>query len=364
MSVDREIVIDQVLPNFSTRARNRLPIFREIAQRRSEEPSTSESPEARCTPPNPSPTPKHSRQISRAVEIRAHPQLLVALRSEIAQLFSLHATSLEPSRLVYQFNDVRNAIQFINQGQLTFASAEFNYIPMPEEIIGVKYRESEELVRVMRKVGEVMRVRRVDERMVLIWYYEHEAYAKAVKLLEMFALKRCLKIEHKLRRRAVRPRRIEPLEINNAELYGGIKKRNSTNKEKEVFIVSLHEVIAGTDTRTTIMIKNIPNKYNQKMLLKTINENHRNTYDFFYLPIDFKNRCNVGYAFINFKHPCFIADFYLEFNGKKWRKFNSEKICSITYGRVQGLKALIEHFKTSSVMVQTDSRLKPLIFDN
>lgn len=364
MSVDREIVIDQILPNFSARARNRLPVFREIAQRTGEDSRTLDSFEVPATFPTSSPTPSHSKQISRAIEIRAHPSLLAVLRCEIAQLFALHATSLEPDRLVYQFNDIRNAVQFINQGQLTFASAEFNYIPMPEEIIGVKCRESGELVRVMRKVGEVMKVRRVDERMVLIWYYEHEAYVKAVKVLEMFAFKRYLKIEHKLRRRVVRPRRIEHLEINNAELYGGIKKRNSTNKEKEVFVVNLHEVIAGTDIRTTIMIKNIPNKYNQKMLLRTINESHRNTYDFFYLPIDFKNRCNVGYAFINFKHPCFIVDFYLEFNGKKWKKFNSEKICSITYGRVQGLKALIEHFKTSSVMVQTDSRLKPLIFDN
>lgn len=35
------------------------------------------------------------------------------------------------------------------------------------------------------------------------------------------------------------------------------------------------------------MIKNIPNKYEQDLLLQTINRRHFGTYDFFYLPIDF-----------------------------------------------------------------------------
>ncbi len=74
------------------------------------------------------------------------------------------------------------------------------------------------------------------------------------------------------------------------------------------------------------MIKNIPNKYTQKMLLAAIDESFRGTYDFFYLPIDFKNKCNVGYAFINMIRPVYIVGFVDRFNYRKWEKFNSEKV--------------------------------------
>jgi len=82
---------------------------------------------------------------------------------------------------------------------------------------------------------------------------------------------------------------------------------------------------------------------------------------FFYLPIDFKNKCNVGYAFINFLSPLYIIPFYEEFYNKKWEKFNSEKVCDLTFARIQGKIALVNHFQNSSLMCE-DKKCRPIIF--
>ncbi|KAL3632266.1 hypothetical protein CASFOL_025250 [Castilleja foliolosa] len=105
------------------------------------------------------------------------------------------------------------------------------------------------------------------------------------------------------------------------------------DNNKTQFQLDLENIANGEDSRTTLMIKNITNKYTSKMLLAAIDETHKGTYDFLHLPIDFKNKCNVGYAFINMASPSHIITFYKEFNGKRWEKFNSEKVASLAYAK-------------------------------
>uniref|UniRef100_A0A5B7BSJ0 RRM domain-containing protein n=1 Tax=Davidia involucrata TaxID=16924 RepID=A0A5B7BSJ0_DAVIN len=136
---------------------------------------------------------------------------------------------------------------------------------------------------------------------------------------------------------------------------------SSSHADKKQFELEIDRILHGEDSRTTLMIKNIPNKYTSKMLLAVIDEHCRGTYDFIYLPIDFKNKCNVGYAFINMLDPLQIIPFHKALNGKKWEKFNSEKVASLAYARIQGKAALIVHFQNSSLMNE-DKRCRPILF--
>ncbi|TVU14740.1 hypothetical protein EJB05_38231 [Eragrostis curvula] len=70
--------------------------------------------------------------------------------------------------------------------------------------------------------------------------------------------------------------------------------------DKRQYELDIERIARGEDTRTTLMIKNIPNKYTSKMLLAAIDETHRGTYDFIYLPIDFK----ASVAFIHYQILC------------------------------------------------------------
>ncbi|KAL8152298.1 hypothetical protein V2J09_010058 [Rumex salicifolius] len=155
------------------------------------------------------------------------------------------------------------------------------------------------------------------------------------------------------------------LNLNSGETDRMRSRRveNPTNQtdSKKQFQLDLEKIANGEDSRTTLMIKNIPNKYTSKMLLAAIDEFHKGTYDFLYLPIDFKNKCNVGYAFINMLSPSHIIPFYEAFDGKKWEKFNSEKVASLAYARIQGRVALVAHFQNSSLMNE-DKRCRPILF--
>ncbi|XP_071695642.1 protein terminal ear1 [Rutidosis leptorrhynchoides] len=143
--------------------------------------------------------------------------------------------------------------------------------------------------------------------------------------------------------------------------------RQAREKYDPRFLIKEDGIIVESnfsDKRTTVMIKNIPNKYSQKLLLNML-DNHcihcneqitkdnsgsdqpLSAYDFVYLPIDFMNKCNVGYGFVNMTSPEATWRLYKAFHHQNWEVFNSKKICQVSYARLQGLEALKEHFKNS-----------------
>ena len=160
---------------------------------------------------------------------------------------------------------------------------------------------------------------------------------------------------------------------NNKQIndYNPEKNKNNSIKrkifnplpdsEKEKNIINLMNIFQCKDKRTTLMIKNIPNKYTISTFLEEINENFKNTYDIFYLPIDYINKCNLGFAFINFVEPYHIILFYELYRGKKWKKFNSDKICELLYAKFQGRKELISHFEKGKVLSFDSEDKRPLI---
>ena len=102
----------------------------------------------------------------------------------------------------------------------------------------------------------------------------------------------------------------------SGSVSGGSGSASVSNEKNQI---DLERIAAGLDTRTTVMIKNIPNKMNDRDLVAFIDRVCPRRIDFLYLRMDFKNGawsyvcvgecvlmagvdvgCNVGYAFVNF----------------------------------------------------------------
>lgn len=102
--------------------------------------------------------------------------------------------------------------------------------------------------------------------------------------------------------------------------------------------------------KTTAMIRNVPVEVTlpvlQRMLLLTVGHQ----FDFLYLPLDFKNMANKGFAFINFENEEALATFAGRFSRTKdWHLYGLEvsdfeayqetPACTVSYARMQGFKS-------------------------
>ncbi|OWZ80203.1 hypothetical protein C365_01154 [Cryptococcus neoformans Bt85] len=129
--------------------------------------------------------------------------------------------------------------------------------------------------------------------------------------------------------------------------HWGANDRKAIPEQNRVFP---ERIMAGLDSRTTVMIKDVPNKLSRQELVDILNGVVRGEFDFVYLRFDFKNCCNVGYAFVNFCSVQSLLRFIQLRVGKKWNLFSSEKVLQVSYADIQGKLALINKFRNSAVM--------------
>jgi hypothetical protein len=76
-----------------------------------------------------------------------------------------------------------------------------------------------------------------------------------------------------------------------------INNNKFNSKEEITSKINMENIISGKDKRTTLMLRNIPNKYTLQNLVDEINSSFWGKYDFINLPIDYE--VNYYYYFIN-----------------------------------------------------------------
>lgn len=113
------------------------------------------------------------------------------------------------------------------------------------------------------------------------------------------------------------------------------------------------------------MLRNIPNRYTQSMLMTLLDEQgFHGHYDFVYLPMDFRNGINLGYAFVNLLNYPQAMVFMQCFQGFSEWFFDSAKVCEISWAHPhQGLTEHVDRYRNSPVMHHSmPDEYKPMVF--
>merc|ERR1740123_212041 len=139
----------------------------------------------------------------------------------------------------------------------------------------------------------------------------------------------------------------------------GMHMGKQQQQQRQHFAPHMHSMQGAT----TIMLRNIPQRYNREMLLEDIDaRGFCGAYDFFYLPIDFSTTHSVGYAFINFVNESETVRFKNAYNGLKLSE-DSPKVCEVGDAKVSGRVRNVEFYRNSTVMGM-DEKYHPVLLES
>eukprot|EP00439_Symbiodinium_sp_Y106_P085374 s813_g28.t1 len=118
---------------------------------------------------------------------------------------------------------------------------------------------------------------------------------------------------------------------------------------------------------TTVMLRNLPNNYCRSMILALLDkEGFEGKYNFLYLPIDFRTRACMGYAFVNLVDPAHVPDFWAKFSGYSNWLVRSKKLCGVSWSEPhQGLESHVERYRNSPIMHESvPDEYRPIVLQN
>ena len=108
----------------------------------------------------------------------------------------------------------------------------------------------------------------------------------------------------------------------------------------DAFVLPVIRNVSGVNPEvTTVMLRNIPNKYTRAALLVALSDHGFDpaTCNNLYLPMDTESGCNLGYAFLNFVSHGHALEFKTRFDGCRLPSSGSRKVCSVVWANKQGL---------------------------
>jgi len=118
----------------------------------------------------------------------------------------------------------------------------------------------------------------------------------------------------------------------------------------------------------TVIVQNLPCSFQREHLIRQMDaKGFAGLYNLVYMPIDFKTKMSMGYAFVNLVTAENVQPFMDAFNGfRDWPhpSSRSSKICAVGMSRTQGFTANLARYRNSPGMGdEIPERFRPVLFN-
>lgn len=135
---------------------------------------------------------------------------------------------------------------------------------------------------------------------------------------------------------------------------------------KNLDLADKYKQVDTTDI-TTLMIRNLPNRYTQRELIGELEDlGFAGAFDFLYIPLDKGTMSNVGYAFVNFVDSSWASKCMVTFQNYRFKRHRkiSGKIAAVSPAHIQGLEANLAHYEHAAVNTAKLKQRRPVVIAN